>query len=140
MTSLATQIGQLSPEQIKQLARAIDQKKRRSPGPALQRHHGRSEYPLSCGQERLWFLDQLVPGNVAYNWPFAFRFRIALDPALFRATLTEITRRHEILRTSYSISDGIPVQRIAPADEVPVRLVDLRGAPQDEAEREAMRL
>ena len=37
------------------------------------------ELPLSFAQERLWFLDQLDPGNTSYNMPSAVRLRGPLD-------------------------------------------------------------
>ena len=55
--------------------------------------------PLSFGQERFWFLDQWAPGNPAYNTPMVLRIEGSLDPAAVDRTLTEISRRHETLRT-----------------------------------------
>ena len=56
--------------------------------------------PLSFAQERLWFFDQLDPGSAAYNIPVAVRLSGALDSAVLAASLAEIVRRHETLRTS----------------------------------------
>ena len=88
--------------------------------------------PLSFAQERLWFLDQLTPGNAAYNIPVAFRLRGQLDMAVLETSLREIVRRHESLRTTFTGVDDVPAQRIAPASPwVAVSLVvpriDLRG-------------
>src|SRR5262249_31984256 len=61
----------------------------------------RGPLPVSFVQERLWFLDQLVPESDAYNVPAALRLTGALNiPALERA-LNEIVRRHEALRTTF---------------------------------------
>src|SRR4051812_2385015 len=102
MKPIAEQIASLSLEKLQQLAKAIRERKPASNGPVLTRHQGRTAYPLSFGQERLWFLDQLVPGNTAYNWPFAFRMAVDLDPEIYRKTMQEVARRHEILRTVYA--------------------------------------
>lgn len=140
MKSISEEIGQLSPERIRQLAKTINKKRSRPSGPVLQRHHGCTEYPLSFGQERLWFLDQLAPGNAAYNWPLAVRLDFDLDPELYRRTLTELARRHETLRTTYHALDTLTVQRIAPPSEVPIQLFDLHDLPLAEAEKQAMEI
>ena len=36
--------------------------------------------PLSFAQQRLWFLDRLVPGSPFYNVPAAIRIRAPIDP------------------------------------------------------------
>src|SRR5262245_44348740 len=55
--------------------------------------------PLSFAQERLWFLEQLEPGSAVYNICRAFRLTGQLNVAALEASLTEILRRHEILRS-----------------------------------------
>ena len=69
--------------------------------------------PLSFGQHRLWFLDQLEPGSPTYNMPGAFRLSGRLDPAALDASLAEICRRHEVLRTTFAVNGGQPLASIA---------------------------
>jgi amino acid adenylation domain-containing protein len=89
--------------------------------------------PLSFPQERVWFLDQLSQGsNIAYNFQVTIWFRGALDVDALHRTLTEIVRRHEVLRTSFPAVDGRPVQVIHPAGPVALPIVDLRGLPDEE--------
>ncbi len=88
--------------------------------------------PLSFTQERVWFLNQLSPGNYAYNFQFTVRFRGALRPAVLEAALSEIVRRHEVLRTTFPAIDGAPVQVIHDPWPALVPIVDLRGAPEPE--------
>ena len=104
--------------------------RRGEPGPA----------PLSFAQQRLWFLDQLSPGSTAYNCVTALRLGGPLDIASFRASLSEIVRRHQALRSAMDFLDGEPVQRVLPAGPVPVPLIDLSALGGDEASREARRL
>ncbi|MFI9630711.1 amino acid adenylation domain-containing protein [Streptomyces sp. NPDC052042] len=86
------------------------------------------ELPLSFGQQRMWFLDQLEPGSQEYLIPLALRLRGPLDTAAFRGALDEVARVHEVLRTRYADRDGSPVQVIDPPGPVAFRLVDLTGA------------
>jgi amino acid adenylation domain-containing protein len=91
--------------------------------------------PLSFPQERIWFLEQLSPGNLAYNAQATIRLRGPLDAGALGATLTEVVRRHEIFRTAFSTIDGVPVQEVRPPMTVPLPLVDLGDVPEAERER-----
>ncbi|MFI1336267.1 amino acid adenylation domain-containing protein [Streptomyces sp. NPDC020845] len=72
--------------------------------------------PLSFGQERLWFLDQLVPSSTAYVMGTGFRLVGDLDPVVLRRALDELVRRHEVLRTSFPLDvSGRPWQSVASA-------------------------
>ena len=101
------------------------------------------EPPLSFAQQRLWFIDRLTPGSPLYNMPMAVRLDGALNLDALERTLREIVRRHEVLRTSFTIIDGQPVQVIRPeahADEFCLPLVDLSSLPKALREAEANRL
>ena len=86
----------------------------------------RRDYPPSFAQERLWFLDQLSPGNPFYNVGMAQRVSFAFNPTILERALTELVRRHESLRTVFPEVGGEPMQRILPAQPVRCRFVDLR--------------
>ena len=96
--------------------------------------------PLSFSQQRLWFLDQYEPNSSVYNVPGALRLRGSLDIGALEQSLNEIIRRHESLRTTFSMVDGEPVQVIAPPVELSLSVVDLRDHPEGEREEEAQRL
>jgi amino acid adenylation domain-containing protein/non-ribosomal peptide synthase protein (TIGR01720 family) len=117
-----------------------------SAAPIPRRPRGEA-FPLSFAQERLWFLDQLVPNNPFYSVPVAVRLEGPLVIEAIEETLSEIVRRHEILRTSFSSRGGLPVQIVRDVPEgagarrsVPVPLVDLGGLPGPVRETEARRL
>ena len=55
---------------------------------------------MSFAQQRLWFLDQLMPGNAFYNVDAAIRLRGRLDWVALDRSLREICRRHGTLRTT----------------------------------------
>jgi amino acid adenylation domain-containing protein/FkbM family methyltransferase len=107
--------------------------------PPVQPVSREQQLPLSFAQQRLWFLDQLEPGNFFFNIPAAFRLTGSLDPGRLKETLGEVVKRHEILRTTFAEVDGEPVQVIAPALDIEIPVVDLSDLPEAEREREAAR-
>jgi amino acid adenylation domain-containing protein len=91
--------------------------------------------PLSYAQERVWFMEQLAPGEAAYHIAVPLRVRGRLDVDALRAALAGLTRRHESLRTRFRADpDGRPLAVIEDTVEVPLRVVD---AP-DEAAGQAL--
>jgi amino acid adenylation domain-containing protein/non-ribosomal peptide synthase protein (TIGR01720 family) len=93
--------------------------------PPIERTARRPDLPLSFSQQRLWFLDQLDPGNSVYNIPCVLRLRRSLDIAALRMTCNEIVRRHEVLRTTITLYQDAPVQRIAVFAPVALPVCDL---------------
>ncbi|HTG34807.1 MAG TPA: amino acid adenylation domain-containing protein, partial [Thermoanaerobaculia bacterium] len=93
--------------------------------------------PLSFAQQRLWFIEQLEPSGAAYNVPVILRVAGLLDTAVLRGTLTEVVRRHEVLRTTFPAPHGDPEQRIHPPTELPLPVVDLSALPESVRWREA---
>jgi len=69
-------------------------------------------FPLSFGQERLWFMDQVLPENPLFNLNIPLRLRRRLNPSIPTRALNEIVRRHESLRTRIATVDGRPVQLV----------------------------
>ena len=106
----------------------------------IPRRAAAESYPLSYAQQRLWFLDQLVPGHAFYNCAAAMRLQFAIIPEVLERSLNEIVARHEALRTTFQSVDGKPVQVIAPILRLPLPIIDLRDLPPFEREQEAMRL
>jgi amino acid adenylation domain-containing protein len=88
----------------------------------------------------LWFLDQLEPHNPVYNVTSAYKLQGPLDIAVLSQSLSEIVRRHGVLRTNFFLVEGKPVQRIAPSQPAALRVVDLRHLPPSECESEVRRL
>jgi hypothetical protein len=108
--------------------------------PPLARAERQETMPLSHAQQRLWFIDQLEPGNPLYNIPQAYRIRGALDVDALARSVNEIVRRHESLRTTFRSIDGQPVQVIAPELRIEAPLFDLSAMPADQREAERQRL
>jgi len=96
--------------------------------------------PLSYAQQRLWFIDQLTPGQIVYSIPSAVRITGALDVQSLQRTLNEIARRHESLRTRFAIADGEPHQIISSPSEVELPLLDLSTGSEEQREAEARKV
>ncbi|HEY0734202.1 MAG TPA: condensation domain-containing protein, partial [Herpetosiphonaceae bacterium] len=95
--------------------------------------------PLSFAQQRLWFLDQLQPGNTAYNLSYIFSINGSLDVAALEYSLNCVIQRHEALRTIFVAQDGVACQMILPSLQIDVPLWDLRHLPPDEREAQVQR-
>ena len=59
--------------------------------------------PVSFSQQRLWFLDQLIPGNALYNVPALVRLTGDLNAATLERALSGVVNRHEALRTTFRL-------------------------------------
>ena len=81
--------------------------------------------PLSYAQQRLWFIQQLAPNSNAYNIPMAIRVTGQLDLNALNATLSEIIRRHEVLRTTFAFDYGQPRQVVHPPARRELPVTDL---------------
>ncbi len=128
---------------LSELAEFVEQKLRRDGEHSqtkLQHVSREQPLPLSFAQQRLWFVDQLEPGNPLYNTPGALRLIGRLDAAALQQALSEIVRRHETLRTTFDVSKETPVQIISPPRPVSIPLLDLSGMNEIDREREAKRL
>ncbi|MEH2405962.1 amino acid adenylation domain-containing protein [Nostoc sp.] len=99
-----------------------------------------SELALSFAQQRLWFLDQLEPGNPFYNVSSALLLKGLLNVPVLEQSFNEIVRRHESLRTSFASANEQPVQVIASTLNVSLPIVDLQALPLDKREAEVRQL
>lgn len=85
--------------------------------------------PISLGQQRLWFLEQIDPGNSVWNVPMALRLRGELDNDILEKSLNEIVRRHETLRTTFLYENSEPWQFIRHSQQVVLKVEDLTKEP-----------
>ncbi|MDB9422048.1 condensation domain-containing protein, partial [Microcystis aeruginosa CS-563/04] len=90
------------------------------------------DLPLSFAQQRLWFLQQLSPDSHSYNLLDALRLEGNLNLLALEQSLSELIRRHEILRTTFPMVEGQPIQRIAPPSPVSLPLEDLQNLSKNE--------
>ncbi len=135
---LAQRLTRLSPEkrklfELKLTTQSIDilqlpiSKKKR----AINQH-----FPLSFGQERLWFIQQLDPGNTAYNLIRVTKIEGKLDTIALEKSINEIIRRHDILRTLFIFEQEKPAQIILDKLLLPLGIIDLKALPPEQQEIE----
>jgi amino acid adenylation domain-containing protein len=105
----------LTDTQRQVLAARLRQGRPAADGPIPRRAPDRDQLPLSFGQEQLWVIDQLAPGQATYNVPVALRLTGPVDFAALSTALAGLTARHESLRTRLVTGEaGQPVQVIDP--------------------------
>ncbi|MDF0752669.1 amino acid adenylation domain-containing protein, partial [Marinobacter sp. 71-i] len=81
--------------------------------------------PASFSQQRLWFIEQLEPGNSAYHLPGAVRLEGTLDTTALQSAFDILAERHHSLRTGFSVDgQGEPQQQILPSGPVPVQQLE----------------
>ncbi|MDN5213758.1 amino acid adenylation domain-containing protein [Fulvivirgaceae bacterium BMA12] len=96
-------------------------KSQETPGGVAPRPEGTIS-PLSSGQQKLWFLQQLYPQNPFYNYTEIYRFTGKLNTEILLKSFRQVIARHEILRTTIALKDGEAVQIVN--DDVAVDVVN----------------
>ncbi|MBE9178016.1 amino acid adenylation domain-containing protein [Oculatella sp. LEGE 06141] len=95
-------------------------------------------FPASFAQQRLWFVEQLLPGDSLYVIPLVFRLTGSLQRSPLHQSMQAIVGRHESLRTTFDLVDGQLVQAIAPELPVSLQFTDLRTSPAHSREDAAL--
>jgi amino acid adenylation domain-containing protein len=101
---------------------------------------GSVRLPLSFAQQRLWFIDQLDPGNTTYNIPGGVRLEGRLNLQVLESAINEIVRRHEVLRTRIEVEEGKPIQVIDEWKPQRLEIVYLTHLSPEKKEDEVWRL
>ena len=142
MSDLSQRIANLSPNKRKLFLQKLNKEKENTFSQTQIKFLSRksNSFPLSFAQQRLWFLDQLQPGNAIYNLHYPVRITGSLNLAALEQSINEIVRRHEVLRTTFTVVEGEPLQCIAPTLTLTLPLLDLRELSTEEREIEVRRL
>ena len=91
-----------------------------------------SFYPLSHGQQALWFLQRLAPNSAAYNVMYAWRICSGCDVSVLRRAFQSLVDRHPALRTTFTTRNGEPIQQIHRRQEVCFEVTDASAWSQQE--------
>lgn len=102
------------------IAQRLKKWEHRAAQPQRLRRRRATSAPLSFAQQRLWFLEQLDPGEPVYHVHCALRLIGPVQAQHLHAAINEIVRRHETLRTVFPTSNGVPIQRVNPPLNVPL--------------------
>ncbi|MFE0652455.1 amino acid adenylation domain-containing protein [Streptomyces sp. NPDC059534] len=81
--------------------------------------------PVSFGQQRMWLSEQMDSESSAETTVFVIGLRGELDLPALRGAVTDLTTRHEVLRTVIVPEGEGLAQRVLPAGEVPLPVVDI---------------
>jgi fengycin family lipopeptide synthetase B len=140
-----TQNGTLARAGLSDAKRALLEKRLRGESKpmankvAIRKTTSGSVHPMSFAQERLWFLDQMEPGNPFYNIPVAALVSAKIDIPTLQRALEEIVRRHEAVRTVFRLIDGKPMQVVLPPHAMPIKQLDIRGPGGEDATEDEIR-
>jgi amino acid adenylation domain-containing protein len=124
-TAVTGSIGSVPCVRLTELRAAPPLRRRMEAGPA----------PLSFAQERLWFLDQINPGDASLYISRGLRIEGDLDPDLLQRSLQAVVDQHESLRTTFATTqlyagvDGTPVQLVAESRSIELTFTDFSAAP-----------
>lgn len=105
----------------------------RETAPSIPRVPRGGPLPLSYLQERTWRFSQTPEQSAGYTVACVHRLIGPLDIDLFRRGISELVRRHEILRTTFAEVEGAPVWHAHPAEPIEIPLIDISGQPDAEA-------
>src|SRR5439155_19951975 len=103
-------------------------------GSVICKRPDRNTAPLSFAQRQVWIIDQMMPGNPAYNVPHGYRLRGPLDLRALEASFNEVLKRHEALRTTFVTQAGEPEQHIHPELTIAINVAELDHLPAEERE------
>ncbi|WP_051250929.1 amino acid adenylation domain-containing protein [Paenibacillus harenae] len=98
--------------------------------PAVPQAKKQELYPVSSAQKRMFVLNQLGGAHTGYNIPGIFLLEGEIDIARFEEAMRKLVDRHESLRTSFTLTDGEPVQRVHDSIPFNVNRIDISDQPE----------
>ena len=141
MSTTSSRLENLSPAKRALLVAALRKDAlKQSAGKKIPRCAKKGPVVLSFAQQRLWFIDQLDPGNPAYNCPAAVSLRGPLDLEALQQSFNHLVARHESLRTTFVALDGLPQQIVSAPTALHIPLLDLQGQAPEQQQEEVRRI
>jgi len=120
--------------QISKVAQKVDHSSKAEVSPIITK--GETKHiPLSFSQEQIWLHEQLTQEVPIYNETLSFTIKEPVDHRVMKNSLNEIVKRHEVLRSRVTVTNGVPYQNILPFEEVSLPYYDLSS--ESEATKDA---
>ena len=85
------------------------------------------EFPLSYGQQAIWFIHEMQPLSPAYNIGGAMHIPSTINIDALRKAIREVIQRHPSLRTNFFIKDGKPYQRVYASRDEDITVINVAG-------------
>jgi amino acid adenylation domain-containing protein/non-ribosomal peptide synthase protein (TIGR01720 family) len=120
-------IAKIFKEEITSLSTPGSSQENATPLSLIQPVPRTEQFPLSYGQQRIWFLNQLEGASATYNIPNAIKLEGFLNQKALSQALQALVQRHEVLRTNFSSHKGVPVQSITSDVTVDLQIIDLQN-------------
>lgn len=98
-----------------------------------------AEPELSGAEKRLWFVDLIAKDDPFYNMPLAANLHGKLNQEAIQSAVDQVVARHESLRTTYHVTDGVPYRTIHKEVDVPCSFDDLSAVSREESSSELHR-
>lgn len=137
---VAERLASLSPEKRKLFLMCLTKGVADTSMRIVPRANQTDSLPLSFAQQRLYFLNTYEPDNPSYNMPSALRLTGQLDCDALERSIGEVIRRHEVLRTTFSLRESKPVQCVAQPPQFCLQQTDLTQHQLDQRELLARQL
>lgn len=128
------------PSQTSLLNRWLNRKKEGSASRDIQPRPEGASVPLSLGQQRLWFLQQLYSDNPFYHYSDYYRIQGSFMFDKLMEAMNILGEKHAIMRTTFPVSEGKPVQKIGNNASFDVSKIDLETVSADKRLAEAKAL
>ncbi|MCK4258505.1 MAG: non-ribosomal peptide synthase/polyketide synthase [Halanaerobiales bacterium] len=109
---------------IKELTLYMEEKKSENSFSTIEKADEKEYYPLSSAQKRLLLISQLNQDNTTYNMPLVMLIEGELDRESLENAFKKLVQRHDSLRTSFTIIDGEPVQKIEESVDLEISYVE----------------
>ncbi|MGD1808688.1 amino acid adenylation domain-containing protein [Dapis sp. BLCC M126] len=134
IVSLATLVGQ----QIDRAAKSPDELNTPKLEERKQEVLVSQYYPLTYGQQGIWFMYKLAPKSAAYNIAFTARIRSELNVSALQKALETLILRHPSLRTTFGQGDEQPFQEVHQHQDISLEKIDASTWSWDELTEKAI--